>query len=95
MPNYLKYLICKLSGKNVHDVTTRLSVQNFNKSSNILKITGLPLVFSKHFIGFPNFYKVFKSTHFGSFFSLNLCFVCKSVLSSIKTLKRYCKVTLN
>ena len=55
---------------------------------------------------FFNFYQVFQISSrflkkrtfrliFGPTFSLKLSFWLKTVLNSIKTLKRYCKVTLN
>ena len=48
--------------------------------------TGLPNVFG-------NFSPVFKSTHFGSIFSLKLNLRKGTVLNSIKRLKRYCRAT--
>ena len=58
-------------------------------------LSGSPLVFSQFFQGFPNFFQVFKSTYFRSIFSLKLSLRLKTMLNSIKTLKRYCKATLN
>ena len=58
-------------------------------------LSGLPLVFSKFFPGIPNFFQVFKTTNFGSIFRLKLNIWIKTVLNSMKTIKRYCKATLN
>ena len=44
---------------------------------------------------FSKFPPGFKKTHFGSIFSLKLSLRLKTMLNSIKTLKRYCKVTFN
>ena len=55
--------------------------------------TGLPL--KKIFPGLPNFFQVFKVCNFWSILSLKLSLRLKTVLNSIKTLKRYCIVTLN
>ena len=59
------------------------------------KILGLPLVFAKFFPSFSNFFKDFKVHIFGSIFSLKFSLRLKTVLARIKTLKRYCKATLN
>ena len=55
--------------------------------------TGLP--FKNFFPGLPNFFQVFKVCNFWSILSLKLSLRLKTVLNSIKTLKRYCKATLN
>ena len=58
-------------------------------------LTGLPLIFSKIF-RFSKFILSFlKVLIFGSIFSLKLSLRLETVLNSIKTLKRYCKATLN
>ena len=57
--------------------------------------TVFPLVFSKLFPGFPNFFQVFKSKHFWVYFSFKLISIKETVLNSTKTFKRCCKVTLN
>ena len=58
-------------------------------------LSGSPLVFSQFFQGFPNFFQVFKSTYFRSIFSLKLSLRLKTMLNSLKILKRNFKTTLN
>ena len=54
-------------------------------------IQGCYSFFPIFFSGFPNFFKVFKSTHFWTKAKFNV----KTVLNTIKNIERYCKVTLN
>ena len=56
---------------------------------------GCHLVFYNFFQGFLNFFKVLKVHIFRSIFSLKLGLRLKTMLNIIKTLKRYCKATLN
>ena len=51
--------------------------------------------FKKFFLGFPNFFQILKVRIFESIFSLMLSLRLKIVLNRTKTLKRYCKATLN
>ena len=55
----------------------------------------MPKVFWKTFPGFLNCWQAFKSTSFLSITSLKLSVRVKTVLDSIKILKRYCKGNLN
>ena len=64
------------------------------KNFYILK-AGLLLFLSKIFLGFPNYFQVFKDKHFWSIFSVKLSLRLKTVLKRKKTLKGYCKATLN
>ena len=57
--------------------------------------SGLPLVFSKKFSGIQISFRFLKVHIFGTIFNLKLSLMYKTVLNSIKTLKKYCKVTLN
>ena len=59
----------------------------------ICAYAGLPLVFSKYFPGYQISSRIFKGMLFGSIFSLKLSL--KTMLNSVKTLKRYCKATLH
>ena len=64
----------------------------FSFTTDQCKQTGWQKDFWKFSPGFSNFFQVLKNTHFWSIFiSLRL----KTVLVSIKTLKKYCKTTLN
>ena len=60
----------------------------------IVKVTGLPLVFSKFFPGSLNFFHVFNSTHFWVYFNLKLSLIQETDQISIKILNGYCKGTL-
>ena len=57
--------------------------------------TGLPLVISNFFQFFKISSKFLKQNISGSIFSLKLRLMYETVLNSIKTLIRYCKVILS
>ena len=60
-------LLAEHSLRNISLQLFFLTVTLFYKtqySAKCKQFTGLPLLFSKLFPGFPNFFQVFKSTHF-------------------------------
>ena len=52
---------------------------------------GCHLFFQKIFQDILNFFQVFKSTHFQVYFWFKVKFKVKTILNSIKTMKRYSK----
>ena len=56
---------------------------------------GLPMVISNFFQVFKKSSRFLKLHISGFIFSLKLSFILETVLNSLKTFKRYCKVNLN